>query len=459
MAITTAMTESNQLSMRKYQIRGQRSDRTWVPALGLFFEADGTPIDLLERSSAGPYGNYCHPTKDESEEYLRRHSQISSSIHYEEHHRPNADKVRILDIMLGMKCNYRCKYCLQNDNRNHIDFDPVTFEGKLRASGLNFELIKAVRIWGGEPFVYWEQFVQLVQLLRERFDYSGKIWTVTNGSLFDQSKCSFCLDAGVSVMFSHDGTAQTILRNKHDYLDDLNIRAAVKRMLQAGLQYHDYRRNFSVSGGILMVLGPYNLNIRESIDYVEKRLFPHFPSKIATVFKADSRSEEILKAYGQDGLERLRQDLLDGLRLQPEDHYYPYFYNLRQLRDTVARHLVHGLPFAAFRGRCPSYLSAERLAFDTEGRILVCYADNPEASHNHGTIEDLASCRWDLKSLHQRPLCRNCPWVSACMGGCPILNDEDHEIRCRSMMPYHRALFESAYEILFDDRITEIIEL
>lgn len=442
-----------------FLVRGIRSTRQYDPILGRFYEATDEPIDLLTYPSASPYTLSAKGSRDYSSEYAQNHTQTLDSTHYEAEHRPNLNKINLLDIMLGMKCNYRCKYCLQNEQRESVEFEPKAFAESLRKSHIDFRRIRSVRIWGGEPLVYWKRFVELVKLLRIDFDYRGKIWTISNGSLFNQEKCSFCLEHQVAVMFSHDGTAQKVLRNERDYLDDLNIREAVKRQLMTGLRHLDYRKNFSTTGGILMVLGPYNTDIKASIDYVEKRLFPDFPSKIATVFKADKRSADILNAYGKEGLQTLKKNLLEGMRLDPSDRYYCYFYNMRRFRDTVIRHLIYGLPFATFRGRCPSYLSAERLAFDTQGRIMVCYADSPLSPHNHGTIDDLANCRWDLKSIHDRKLCRDCPYVAACMGGCPMLDDENHEIRCRSMMPYNQALFESAYEILFNDRIEEIIKL
>lgn len=426
------------------------------PILGRVYDAEKEIINPLEFDHVAYLTNDHVPTKDSTEEYLQNHTKIVDSTHYQESRRPEVEKVKLLDIMFGMKCNYRCKYCLQNDARADIAFDEKQFIEVIQRSNIDLKNIRQIRLWGGEPFVYWGRFKEIVRVLRERLGYEGKIWTVSNGSLFNQDKCSFCLENQVAVMFSHDGRAQTILRNKHDYLDDLNIRQAVIRQLKAGRQYMGFRKNFSVSGGILMVLGPYNLDIEDSLDYLEKKLFENFPSKIATVFKADRRSKDILDAYGANGLDTLKNNLLKGLRLEEGERFYSYFYNFRRLRDTVSRHLLYGLPFASFKARCPSYLSAERLAFDTEGRILVCYADTPNSPHNHGNIEDLEHVHWDLKSIHERSLCRDCPYVAACMGGCPMLDDEDHAIRCKSMMPYNQALFESAFEEVFRDRIIAI---
>lgn len=439
-----------------FELRCRASTFYYDSALGRFYDASHELLNPLLFEHISPLTNNHVVTKDMPEEYLHNHTQIQDSRGYQATRRPNVAKLKLLDIMLGMKCNYRCQYCLQNDARADIQFDEERFVEIITRSGINLNQIRQIRVWGGEPFVYWDRFVKLVEILRHRFGYKGQLWTVSNGSLFSQDKCTFCLENAVAVMFSHDGRAQTVLRNKRDFLDDLNIRAAVIRQLQAGRNYMKFRENFSVTGGILMVLGPYNLDIEDSLDYLEKRLFENFPSKIATVFKADSRSKSILDAYGETGLETLKNNLLKGLKLREGDRFYSYFYNLRRLRDTVARHLIYGLPYASFKARCPAYMSAERLSFDTEGRILVCYADSPDSLHNHGNIEDLSSCYWDLKSLHDRPLCRDCPYVAACMGGCPMLNAVDHEIRCQSMMPYNQALFEAAFEQVFKDQILEI---
>jgi len=47
----------------------------------------------------------------------------------------------------------------------------------------------------------------------------------------------------------------------------------------------------------------------------------------------------------------------------------------------------------------------------------------------------------------------------SCMGGCPLLNEEDHKIRCQSMMPYNQALFESAFKEVFGKEIIKIEEI
>ena len=210
---------------------------------------------------------------------------------------------------------------------------------------------------------------------------------------------------------------------------------------------------------IILVLSPYNYNIKETIKFLEKKLYVGFPIKLSTVFKADSKSKDILKDYGENGLETLKNNLLWGLNLKPNDPYYSYFVDARRLRNTVVRHIIYKLPYASFKARCPSYNSIERLSIDTEGRLLTCYADNPLNGLNHGNIKDISTCGWNLKSIHDREICKHCPYVMACMGGCPLLDEEDHKIRCQSMMPYNQALFESAFKEVFGKEIIKIEEI
>lgn len=439
-----------------FEIVGEKKRRLYDAIKGKFYENE-KGIDLLTFKSVAPYIHSFIRTNQVSLEYLRNHTQVRNCCDYEDKHKPIIDNVTLIDVTLGMKCNYRCKYCLQNLRRDRIEFNEIEFLKQIRESEIQINNLKTVRIWGGgEPFVYWDRFKSLVCLFRQTLMYNGKIWTVSNGSCFDDEKCNFCLKNNVAVMFSHDGLAQKELRNKIDYLDNTEIRNAVIKQISAGAIYKDYRNNFSISGGILMVLGPYNIEIEDSIKYLEDRLYKNFPSKIATVFKADKRSESILTAYGKDGKDRLKQNILTGLRLEEGQEFYSYFYNLRRLRDTVIRHLVYSLPYASFKAKCPSYSSSERLAFDTEGRILVCYADSPLSLHNHGKIEKISECFWNLKSIHQRKICKECPYIASCMGGCPMLDDENHAIWCKSQEPINQALFESAYEIIFNEKILRI---
>lgn len=418
--------------------------------LGLFYNKDKKVIEPLTLLNIGKYTisslnkvyfNY------HSEDYFKTHTQVINNIDYESKHKPILKKIRLLDITLGMKCNYKCKYCLQNEHRDDIKFIPEEFLNILKNSNLDFNSIENIRIWGGEPLVYWKRFKKLIKLLREDLQYTKQIHTVSNGSLFNLEKANYCIDNNINIAFSHDGPAQTILRDPIDYLDDLNIKSSIKYLMQKKLAH------------IILVLSPYNYNIKETIKFLEKKLYVGFPIKLSTVFKADSKSKDILKDYGENGLETLKNNLLWGLNLKPNDPYYSYFVDARRLRNTVVRHIIYKLPYASFKARCPSYNSIERLSIDTEGRLLTCYADNPLNGLNHGNIKDISTCGWNLKSIHDREICKHCPYVMACMGGCPLLDEEDHKIRCQSMMPYNQALFESAFKEVFDKEIIKIEEI
>lgn len=418
--------------------------------LGLFYNKDKKVIEPLTLLNIGKYTisslnkvyfNY------HSEDYFKTHTQVINNIDYESKHKPILKKIRLLDITLGMKCNYKCKYCLQNEHRDDIKFIPEEFLNILKNSNLDFNSIENIRIWGGEPLVYWKRFKKLIKLLREDLQYTKQIHTVSNGSLFNLEKANYCIDNNINIAFSHDGPAQTILRDPIDYLDDLNIKSSIKYLMQKKLAH------------IILVLSPYNYNIKETIKFLEKKLYVGFPIKLSTVFKADSKSKDILKDYGENGLETLKNNLLWGLNLKPNDPYYSYFVDARRLRNTVVRHIIYKLPYASFKARCPSYNSIERLSIDTEGRLLTCYADNPLNGLNHGNIKDISTCGWNLKSIHDREICKHCPYIMACMGGCPLLDEEDHKIRCQSMMPYNQALFESAFKEVFGKEIIKIEEI
>ena len=418
--------------------------------LGIFYNKNKKIIEPLLSSNISKYTinslNKVYSTFH-SKEYFKNHTQIINNINYESNHKPNLKKVKLLDITLGMNCNYKCKYCLQNEHRDNIKFIPEEFLNILKNSDLDFNSIENIRIWGGEPLVYWKRFKKLIKLLREDFQYTKSINTVSNGSLFNLEKANYCIDNNIHIAFSHDGPAQIILRNPIDYLDDLNIRSSIKYLMQKGLAH------------IILVLNPYNYDIKETIKFLEKKLYVGFPIKLSTVFKADSRSKDILKDYGENGLKILKNNLLWGLSLKENDPYYSYFIDLRRIRDTTIRHFIYKLPYASFKARCPSYNTLERLSIDTEGRLLTCYADNPLNGLNHGNIKNISTCGWNLKSIHDRKICKHCPYVMVCMGGCPLLDEEDHKIRCQSMMPYNQALFESAFKEVFGKEIIKIEEI
>lgn len=93
-------------------------------------------------------------------------------------------KTVVIDLMLGYKCNFNCKYCFQKRN-TVIYADDITEEVLNKVADIAKKLTQKYKvrfaIFGGEPLLYMEKIELLILLLKDNKDIDFAI--CTNGSL------------------------------------------------------------------------------------------------------------------------------------------------------------------------------------------------------------------------------------------------------------------------------------
>jgi uncharacterized protein len=130
--------------------------------------------------------------------------------------RKKSNRPAALRILMGHACNYSCTYCMQKDignpdelpKRKNLDSWFADIQENLDLSGLN-----RIELWGGEPFLYWNDMVPLMEF----FDKEGLTFAIsTNGSCLSAKHAEFFskLKSDVIVSISHDGPRQLELRGE-----------------------------------------------------------------------------------------------------------------------------------------------------------------------------------------------------------------------------------------------------
>lgn len=112
----------------------------------------------------------------------------------------------IFNIIIGSACNWKCPYCLQDDephfNRdNDIKYFCTNFLKFLEYNYKN-KSINRFTIWGGEPFLYFKEIKYLVDALKE-IPTIKKIRLATNGSLINKEHIKFLNDNDIYVNLSY----------------------------------------------------------------------------------------------------------------------------------------------------------------------------------------------------------------------------------------------------------------
>lgn len=367
--------------------------------------------------------------------------------------RPIVENIKWLDLIVGNKCNYRCKYCIQAEHKEHIKYSSNAFKEKLLASGIDVKnQIKMVRMWGGEALVYKDRVKDVVIFLRDSLDYKGHILLITNGSLFDEDFCSFCLDYKVRVTFSHDGPAHKYYRNLNDYLDVPKIRNAVIRQLKAGQN----TKGISTTGAMFAVINKRNYLFEKTIEWFNRKLYDGCPVGMDTLYKADLSNKYLLDQYTETDFLNIEKELERAMFCPEDDPYYVYYFGFRRFKWSTVTKLFLQVPYTSLNARCPSQSKTEKICFDLMGRNLTCYADQAHFNNAYGSLDDLENCGWNLRSLQDRQMCLHCPYVINCMGMCPMLDDDNHLIRCKSQLPVIKAAFKAAFYELTNEKIISI---
>ena len=96
-----------------------------------------------------------------------------------------------LKIRLGGRCNQSCSFCHSNDSDDY-EFNPEVLPF------IKYNNFSRIRYSGGEPLLYWDEIMRIVDYLPDTVDHS----IVTNGSLFNERILNDCLDHDISISIS-----------------------------------------------------------------------------------------------------------------------------------------------------------------------------------------------------------------------------------------------------------------
>lgn len=341
----------------------------------------------------------------------------------------------MLEILLGLRCNFDCTYCSQRMIRdkaiNAKPSDVPLFIELLKRSGIK---PYQIQLWGGEPLVYWKTIKVLVPELRKLYpDIS--FYFPTNGSLLTKDKIDFIKENNISFSISHDGCFDS--NRDFDVLEDPIVLDAIKYARQvlpnnkfsfgATLQkeqlnpekvIHFFREKIDSK----VMVGTHNVvRCHNSLDILERQA-------VITDSKALSEfSENIFH-------------LLNGIK-----DLYEYSYT--HLRDVYIDGFIHSEPMDAIQSEC-SHPSCGSLCVDIKGNILQCHSYNTEKPIGHLlNLKEYVPLGYSHCLNYQR--CKDCLVVHGCKGGCPSSDDKAKELSCKALYAQHYGVFKSALAALF----------
>lgn len=324
-------------------------------------------------------------------------------------------------LMLGERCNFKCKYCCQNFDhqkqeetveltKNIIDYLNELL--KFRLENNKKEKI-VICFWGGEPLLYFNIIQDFISIFRNKFNYS----MVSNGSLLTQQTVDFINKHNIHFTLSCDGFRTNITR-KINILEDPFLREFINKIkpellsingvisaynddIQAFIRYSDNTRGQGINLEKLIHswempkdIYNYNYNIFEStvrkafdIIYEELKNPKREMSKELRLFR-----NEIISVIRR--IQNIKNNKTDFIN----------FYNCGQMKSV--------------------------LNLDLNGNIYAC--------HNYsdilGTIKDNYDelvKKYIEKFRVLKVKCKDCSYLLYCNGGCPYSTYEADDTTCK----------------------------
>ncbi|MEI7954413.1 MAG: SPASM domain-containing protein [Verrucomicrobiota bacterium] len=351
---------------------------------------------------------------------------------------------KLIRIQLGLSCNYACSHCKQsvhvedavNSSMKDVDDFIAHFDDWCVAPR---EDTIQIHLWGGEPLVYFAKIKKLVPFLRSRFDHAS-IFALSNGSLVDKEIADYFIENDIALGMSHDGPGQTQYRKEDPLAEGSDSLKWIKY----------YLANSKNGFGANAVLSKQNCDPQAVVDHIRgvlgEKVHVGFEGIVVVENEAQFGADAL---FSDDDYAVLRDNIRGFIASGNALHVAPFNRKFNALMDAWTNPKFF-LPDNLMQ-KC-GLDDNHTLAVNLQGDVLLCQSDTIKI----GTLDDLPSVRVsNSKSIHwhDRAECPTCPVLTICGGGCMTQAGNEWYYSCNNEFHFNLAIFEAAYEFLFDERI------
>ena len=349
--------------------------------------------------------------------------------------------IKVLEIQLGLSCNYECTYCSQrfvprSDETNKDDVEPF-----LEELPNWFQPTDNVRVefWGGEPFVYWKTFKPLAEGIRKLYPHA-QFGIVTNGTILDLEKNDWLDKLGFTVGISHDGPGYHVRGldpfdnpEQLEMILDLWRRLSPKSRMSFNAMIH--KDNPSRAA----VVAWFNEKLGFDVPIGEGGFVDPYDEGGASVCLTEQADHINYRNSSFGELRQGKGSNIDAAR--------------RKINDFI-QSITTRRPGTALGQKC-GMDKPDNLAVDLKGNALTCQNVSSAAtsfngeSHLLGNVKDFENIK--LKSAthwSHRDECPNCPVLQICQGSCMFLAGDMWKLACDNSYSDNIPFFMSAWEIL-----------
>lgn len=339
--------------------------------------------------------------------------------------------MEVVHLMLGTNCNNNCTFCevrLQQFYCSSIK-DVDSFVERLRASSVTFE---RVRLWGGEPLVYWKTLKRLLPALKEYLP-NVKFSLVTNGFLLSKEKVDWMLDNSVDQISVSVEPFDCNDRNEKNLM-----------LSQEGVDTLRYLKDkLKNRFSLFVTLMPTKTNIESTIRPFQDIL--GFDTNFCLI---PLKCRSVLTWYSKKDVDELSSSIFHHYneRKPFEIGFADYFYR------TFFGRLIRGSGVESVRTYCVMPYSSVTL--DLQGGVYSCHV----RANKQGDISNLRELKM-VGQFHwkERESCKRCPYLQMCGGLCSSLEQGDSfNCTCHNWRGMMDGVFRAVFGSLFGVYIEKI---
>lgn len=352
-------------------------------------------------------------------------------------------------LLLGHACNYSCTYCMQKDignpNERGRNYQLDQFKQEFK-NNLDLSKLKRVELWGGEPFLYWKDMIEIMDMVDgPEIEY----FISTNGSPLRQKHVEYfaTLKGTVLINISHDGPGQESLRGEN-ILNNINSVMTIKNLMALP----------NVQVGFGCVVSKTNLDLYVINDFfkefaiknkIENLKITFIPAKNYDDSNSQNSADHVISGPSLKYFDQIMKKFIKDC-LQDPDHEIYLRNNILESEEGVwqyAKFLTHRAPITTTSG-CGAD-SDDVLSLDMKGNVRLCpHTDESFISGHISNIPLVDVTRLDLD--RKKNHCYDCPFKRLCRSSCPIkFQDATFYSNCRFEKVWWGNIQLAAMELLF----------
>lgn len=370
------------------------------------------------------------------------------------------NKPTALRILLGHACNYSCGYCMQKDIGNPSErpenFWLPSFIESINTH-LDLEQLERVELWGGEPFLYWNDMMAIMKLLDAP---NRHFYISTNGSPLRQKHVDFfkTIQATIMMGISHDGPGQELLRGEDIFIKE-SVADTIRQLgeMHPKIQF-SFNTVISAQNFDLFKINDYFKDVSNKLGLKHARL-SFIPARVYDDTDSQNSADHVIKGELLPEFKKMVDSYLKAAIKQVKDGGDRFLNcNIVDNEVGVLRYALltrHQIP-VTMTSSCGAD-AADILSMDIRGNVRLCPHTSEKFTGGH--INNLKGVKIIGLTLERKDThCSTCPVKRLCKSSCPI--DFPTEVflhNCRVEKIWYSAIQQNAFALLFGEEV-ELLE-